>query len=1012
MEIINTTVLSDLVGKTLIRAAITSDDDYKDKLELIFSDGRVYELTQAETMDCNLLAVGDTSLLRDSPVIEAVEVIGEVVLGDGARELRTVYRIATAVAMVEFSFDDITNNRKAQAVQRGFNVNATIKAIEVTVINELVGAVLVSAVLSEDDNEIIFTFEDGRVYHFRHDQDCCEHVYVESIIGDLQDLVGTPLTMAEEVSNASSKNDMGSETWTFYKFATIKGYVDVRWLGSSNGYYGEGVNHGFKEGYDQPVLKLKSTVVETKENQMDDKVEKITNSSISGAHVVSSELVNIRNNVPDIDVAASYGKPSVGAEIDVLPLLRTLKANTDASIDLLVKDDTERSKNMELARTIHVPTIQDGVSYVDLAGVLHQPIVQDGDAADVANPGILELGDVIKIDTIGPITDRHYQNLRNLFNIAITDALTSGKAVYDRSFGYNDPFTGKYVDRRILSFDTWLSTLHEDVRQHYTCRACRDAWSYIFNVCVQETDGTLKYPAVDVLLLAHAKGDPVIENLFRNAPGGTDGFKAYLKEAIEPRDNELFPMFKVPLEKNSDTDSCGWTHFHLADMEVLETYNENRTTFGDVLYADGLFKRLIDERFDGGAFTQLCETIRKEILDKKKETFTVIDGSALMRYPDLVTLVAEIQLYHKVSRTGLTYLHERLGRSANGWLRHLNGSVLGNALDAYFELLDNPNDFKKIFDKVVRILDRAVDSANYKNKVAEAKPATIEQAYNFLTENGLDSTLMRRLIDMDEVKHKVWTASPIVAVEEAKADNSVNTLDAAYNTVMATKDTEANRLEQVKKHLGLRFAQVEGKATMSIKEFISRVGNYASMSLCLESNAKVQPYLATTSITPDVDHGKLLRFVEQFVEHMLYYTTPAPVPSQIFAFENLNDKLEIISRDMGGLTRLEDLEVNAVLETVDRDDNRAYIANIPGAGGTISHMFKGYGTAIIPSVLQGEHYGMGKAFQELSAKLKLCVKEGCSVRNAVGGVYIIPGMTFDVVLKDGSKESVYLTSYA
>ncbi len=95
-------------------------------------------------------------------------------------------------------------------------------------------------------DDLVFRQKLGKTFKFTHFQDCCESVVIEDVCGDLDDLVGHPMLMAEEVDGTNPTPTLEvryeSFTWTLYKFATIKGYVTVRWLGESNGCYSESVD--------------------------------------------------------------------------------------------------------------------------------------------------------------------------------------------------------------------------------------------------------------------------------------------------------------------------------------------------------------------------------------------------------------------------------------------------------------------------------------------------------------------------------------------------------------------------------------------------------------------------------------------------------------------------------------------------------------------------------------------------------------------------------------------------
>lgn len=135
-------------------------------------------------------------------------------------------------------------------------------------IKDLVG-VTFTKVENKTNEELIFSNNDG-CFVFHHCQDCCESVEIDDICGELDDLVGSPIIIAEERTYEGTEGDLENwpegvdvpnyvecYTWTFYEFATAKGSVTVKWYGTSNGYYSESVDLVFipkqKDTHSEPT---------------------------------------------------------------------------------------------------------------------------------------------------------------------------------------------------------------------------------------------------------------------------------------------------------------------------------------------------------------------------------------------------------------------------------------------------------------------------------------------------------------------------------------------------------------------------------------------------------------------------------------------------------------------------------------------------------------------------------------------------------------------------------------
>ena len=104
--------------------------------------------------------------------------------------------------------------------------------------SDLLGKTLSDISILENKSIMVFTTNNGETYRLFNDIGCsaCERpALIEDICGQLEDLIGNPLLLAEEVSicktvsKSLKRGYLSEELWTFYKLATNRGAVSIRW---------------------------------------------------------------------------------------------------------------------------------------------------------------------------------------------------------------------------------------------------------------------------------------------------------------------------------------------------------------------------------------------------------------------------------------------------------------------------------------------------------------------------------------------------------------------------------------------------------------------------------------------------------------------------------------------------------------------------------------------------------------------------------------------------------------
>lgn len=105
---------------------------------------------------------------------------------------------------------------------------------------ELIGKTIVSIYVNDDQSELVFETNEGQIRYVT-DADCCSETWFADLIG-VEAIINQEILSVEDLEIPESLQDdsrsrQDSDSYYGVKLTTIKGYCDIVYRNSSNGYY-------------------------------------------------------------------------------------------------------------------------------------------------------------------------------------------------------------------------------------------------------------------------------------------------------------------------------------------------------------------------------------------------------------------------------------------------------------------------------------------------------------------------------------------------------------------------------------------------------------------------------------------------------------------------------------------------------------------------------------------------------------------------------------------------------